>query len=176
MMQVQDELNTLNIKQTLSNYYPNMYAFVNYGTSAQRDEFNFLADKPWYTTNLWGVTLSVPIWTSGQNSALRSQAKISLEQSKNDLTQLEKGLKFQHITAKSNYNDAQDNYENSKQAVVISKDIYQKNQIKFKEGIISSLTLSQVQTQYLSSETQKISAMYNLIMAKIALDKISNKL
>ena len=44
MMQVQDELNELNIKQTLSNYYPNMYAFVNYGTSAQRSEFNIFND------------------------------------------------------------------------------------------------------------------------------------
>ena len=42
--------------------------------------------------------------------------------------------------------------------------------------MISSLDLSQVQTQYLSAETQYIQAMYNLVSAKIELDKITNKL
>ncbi|MFB0998267.1 MAG: TolC family protein, partial [Flavobacteriales bacterium] len=54
--------------------------------------------------------------------------------------------------------------------------IYNNYQYKFKEGLITSLDLSQIQTQYLSAETQYIQAIYNLINAKIELDKITNKL
>ncbi|MEN8810024.1 MAG: TolC family protein, partial [Flavobacteriales bacterium] len=74
------------------------------------------------------------------------------------------------------YGFAFDTYTTSKEAVAISKKIYNNYQIKFKEGLITSLDLSQIQTQYLSTQTQYIQAMYNLVSAKIELDKITNKL
>ena len=120
--------------------------------------------------------LSVPIFSSGSRNAKVAQANILLKQSENNLSQLEDGLKVQTKMAKNSYDNAYDTYLTSKKAVDISKKIYSNYQIKFKEGLITSLDLSQIQTQYLSAETQFIQAMYNLVSAKIELDKITNKL
>ena len=176
LLNQQMELGMLNLKYQKSLSLPTLSTFFQHKQTASRDKFTFFEDKPWYASNLWGVKLSIPIWSSGQSKALRNQAKIGLEQTKNSLVSLESGIKMQMISAGTNYDNAYDSYQTTKQTVKITKGIYEKNQIKFKEGIISSLILSQLQSQYLSAETQNISAMYNLIIAKIELDKISNKL
>ena len=176
LLSQQKELGMLNVKYQKSLLLPTLAAFYTHQQSAYRNEFNFFKDKPWYASNIWGVKLSIPIWSSLQSRALINQSKIGLKQTENSLSQLEKGLKIQLISAQTNYDNAFDLLEVSKQTLAITKGIYATNQIKFKEGMISSLALSQVQTQYLSAETQYIRSMYGLITAKVELDKISGKL
>ena len=105
-----------------------------------------------------------------------SQAKIQLKQSENSLAQLKESLSIQTEAAKSTYDNAFDTYTTSKEAVSISKKIYTNYQLKFKEKSISALDLSQTEAQYLAAQNQYIQAMYSLVVAKIELDKITNKL
>ncbi len=177
LLNQQRELNVLNVKYEQSQYLPSLNAFFTHQQNALRNDFDLLeSGQPWFPTTIWGLNLSVPIFSSGSRMAKVSQAKIELKQTENSLAQLEKGLSIQTQSAKINYDNAFETYETSKEAVAISKKIYNNYQIKFKEGLITSLDLSQIQTQYLSAQTQYIQAMYNLVSAKIELDKITNKL
>lgn len=177
LLNQQRELNVLNVKYEQSQYLPSLTAFFTHQQNALRNDFDLLqSGNPWFPTTIWGLNLSVPIFSSGSRMALVSQAKIELKQTENNLSQLEKGLSIQTQAAKTKYSNAFETYNTSKEAVAISKKIYDNYQIKFKEGLISSLDLSQIQTQYLSAQTQYIQSMYNLVTAKIELDKITNKL
>ena len=176
MMNKQLELGALNVKYEKSQYLPTLSAFISHSQQAMGNEFDAFSGGSWYPTTVWGLNLSVPIFSSGMKRAKVNQASISLLQSENDLSELEKGLIVQTQSAKANYDNAYDSYTTSQESVKISKKIYDNYQIKFKEGLINSLDLSQIQTQYLSAETQYIQAMYNLVNAKIELDKITNKL
>ena len=177
LLNQQRELNVLNVKYEQSQYLPLLNAFFTHQQNALRNDFDLLeSGQPWFPTTIWGLNLSVPIFSSGSRSSKVSQAKIQLKQTENSLSQLEKGLSIQTQSAKTNYDNAFDTYTTSKEAVSISKKIYNNYQIKFKEGLITSLDLSQIQTQYLSAQTQYIQSMYNLVSAKIELDKITNKL
>lgn len=176
LLNKQLELGRLNVKYEKSQYLPTLSAFFTHQQQALRNDFNFFENKPWYPTTIWGLNLSVPIFSSGARNAKVAQAQISVKQTENSLAMLEAGLNLQIQSAKFSYNNAYDSYLTSKQAVDISRKIYTNYQIKFKEGLITSLDLSQVQTQYLSAETQYIQAMYGLISAKIELDKLTNKL
>jgi len=177
LLNQQRELNVLNVKYEQSQYLPSLNAFFTHQQNALRNDFDLLeSGQPWFPTTIWGLNLSVPIFSSGSRSSKVSQAKIQLKQTENSLSQLEKGLSIQTQSAKTNYDNAFDTYTTSKEAVSISKKIYNNYQIKFKEGLITSLDLSQIQTQYLSAQTQYIQSMYNLVSAKIELDKITNKL
>lgn len=176
LLNKQLELGKLNVKYEKSQYLPTLSAFFTHQQQALRNDFDFFENKPWYPTTIWGLNLTVPIFSSGARNAKVAQAQISVKQTENSLAMLEAGLNLQIQSAKFNYNNAYDSYLTSKQAVDISRKIYTNYQIKFKEGLITSLDLSQVQTQYLSAETQYIQAMYGLISAKIELDKLTNKL
>ena len=54
----------------------------------------------------------------------------------------------------------------------ITKSIRDKTLIKYKEGISSSLEVTQTQNQYPNSETDYLSAMLELLNAKSRLDKV----
>lgn len=176
MMNQQLKLGALNVQYEKSKYLPTLSAFISHSQQAMGNEFNAFSGGTWYPTSVWGLNLAVPIFSSGMRRAVVNQASISLSQTENNLSELKKGLSVQTSMAKSNYDNAFDTYTTSKEAVKISKKIYNNYQYKFKEGLITSLDLSQIQTQYLSAETQYIQAIYNLINAKIELDKITNKL
>ena len=177
LLNKQLELSKLNVKYEKSQYLPTLSAFFNHQQQALRNDFNLLdGTKPWFPTTIWGLNLSVPIFSGGSKNAKVAQAQIAVKQNENSISLFNQGMAVQIQSAKFAFDNAYDNYLTSKESVSISKKIYNNFQIKFKEGMISSLDLSQVQTQYLSAETQYIQAMYGLINAKIELDKISNKL
>lgn len=176
LLKQQMELQMLNVKYEKSRSLPNLAAFFTHQQSAFRNQFDFLDNKPWYPTTLWGLKMNIPIWSSGQSGALKQQAKIQLKQTENQLKLLESGLGVQVNVAKSNFNNAYDSYLSQKEAVSISKKIYDKYQIKFKEGVINSLELTQSQSQYLQSQTNHIKAMFDLINTKVELDKLTNNL
>lgn len=177
LLDKQRELNVLNVKYEKSQYLPSLSAFFSYQQNALRNNFNlFDASKPWYPTKVWGLNLSVPIFSGGTKASKVSQAKIQLKQSENSLAQLKESLSIQTEAAKSTYDNAFDTYTTSKEAVSISKKIYTNYQLKFKEKSISALDLSQTEAQYLAAQNQYIQAMYSLVVAKIELDKITNKL
>lgn len=176
LLKQQIELQMLNVKYEKSRSLPNLAAFFTHQQSAFRNKFDFFADKPWYPTTLWGLKMNIPIWSSGQSGALKQQAKIQLKQTENQLTLLEAGLGVQINTATSNFKNAYDTYLAQKEGVEISKKIYDKYQIKFKEGVVSSMDLTQAQSQYLQSQTSYIKAMFDLINTKVELDKLTNNL
>ena len=176
MLNQQLKLGALNVQYEKSKYLPTLSAFISHSEQAMGNKFDAFSGGTWYPTSVWGLKLAVPIFSSGMRRAVVNQASISLLQTENDLSELKKGLSVKTSMAKSNYDNSFDTYTTSKEAVNISKKIFSNYQYKFKEGLITSLDLSQIQTQYLSAETQYIRAMYNLINAKIELDKITNKL
>ncbi len=53
----------------------------------------------------------------------------------------------------------------------LAGEIIRINNIKYKEGLISSLDLSQAESQYFDAQQKYFQAIYELLNSKIALDK-----
>src|SRR5690606_11849788 len=139
---------------------PRLSAFVNYGTSANSDDFSFFnGDQTWYQSSLLGVSLNIPIFSSGQRSAASQRTKIALDQAKTDLERTKQQIKLDLTTAQSNYLFAINNYENSKKNLALAERVENKNQIKFTEGLSSSFELRQAQTQLYTAQQQYFQAM-----------------
>lgn len=176
LLQTQIELKGLNVKYEKSRAYPSLGAFFTHQQSAFRNKFDFFNNRPWYPTTLWGLKLTIPIWSSGQQKAMVNQAELDLKQNENQLEMMEDGLRLQVANAKTNFQNAQDEYKLQEEAINTAKKIYDRHQIKYKEGFISSMLLTQAQTQYINAQSTFISTMFNLVNARIELDKITNKL
>ena len=118
----------------------------------------------------------MPIFTSLQGSARMSQAKMELAKTKNAVVITEKSLKMQADIAKSDYINAISSYNNSKGNVDLTKGIYDRTLIKYKEGMVSSFELNQSKQQQLQAEGQRIQSIINVLNKKIALDKAYSNL
>lgn len=154
---------------------PSLSAFINGGYAGNSDEFSFLdSDQRWFGSSLLGVSLNIPIFSSGQRSAKTQRAKINLEKAENDLTETERQLKFQIASAKSNYQFTIEQLNTSKENLELAERIERKNQTKFFEGISSSFDLRQAQQQLYKSQQEYLQAMLDVITNKVALETLLN--
>ncbi|MEZ4882051.1 MAG: TolC family protein [Flavobacteriaceae bacterium] len=158
-----------------SKFLPRLSAFVNYGTSANDNEFTFFnGDQKWYQSSVLGVTLNIPIFSSGMRSAASQRTRIALDQAKTDLEQTQQQIKLDLTTAQSNYQFAIENFSNSKKNLALAERIEGKNQIKFTEGLSTSFDLRQAQTQLYSAQQQFFQSMLTLINEKANLETVLN--
>ncbi len=165
----------LELKLEKSRALPSLSAFINYGTQANADSFTFFdGDQLWFQSSIFGVNMSVPIFSSGGRGAKTQRAKIALEKAETQFIQTVEQINLVLNTAKSNYQFAIENYENSKKNLALAERIENKNQIKFSEGIASSFELRQAQTQLYSAQQNNLQAMLNVIITKAELETVLN--
>lgn len=158
-----------------SKFLPSLSAFVNYGTSANSDDFSFFnGNQIWYQSSVLGVSLNIPIFSSGMRSAASQRTKIALDQAETDLEQTKQQIKLDLTTAQSNYQFAIENFENSKKNLALAERIEGKNQIKFTEGLSTSFDLRQAQTQLYSAQQQFFQSMLTVINEKANLETVLN--
>jgi outer membrane protein TolC len=163
------------LKYEKSKSLPSLTAFINGGYIANSDLFAFTnADQKWLGSSLLGVSLNVPIFSSGMRSAKTQRAKIEFEKAVENLTETEQQLKLQIASARSNYQFAIEEYQNKKENLNLAERIEQKNQTKFFEGISSSFDLRQAQTQLYTAQQQLLQAMLDVINKKADLETVLN--
>lgn len=166
MMRTQEDLSTMNLKREKSMALPSLTAYYRHLGQVNAPEFNFLFP------DLVDVTLSVPIFSSGMRAARVAEAKIALEKTSNQREQVQQSLTIGYQQAKISYTKALDDYRSLKESVDLSQKIYNKTLIKYKEGVASSLDLTQAQNQYLTTESNYYNAILNLFNAQTALERL----
>lgn len=164
------------LKLERSKALPSLGAAVNFGYNAFNDQFQFFSqNQKWLNYSNLGLSLNVPIFSSGGRSSRTQQAKIALEQSKTQLTETEQKLKLEFERAKSDYEFSLEQLTTSKSNLNLAERIENKNQIKFKEGLSSSFDLTQAQEQLYAAQQKYLEAMLSVINKKAALEKLFNK-
>ncbi len=165
------------LKLEKSKAIPTLDAFLNGGYSGNNENFRFLKNsQEWFGSFLLGVSMKIPIFSSGMRSAATQRAKINLEKAEDDLTETEQKLKLQIANAKSEYKFAIEDYQNKQDNLGLAERIEQKNQTKFFEGISSSFDLRQAQTQLYTTQQELLQAMLDVINKKAALETVLNEI
>jgi outer membrane protein TolC len=88
---------------------------------------------------------------------------------KEQLQLQEKQLRYNLVNANLQYKSQMENVE-------VSKRVYTSTENKFKQGMASSLELTQSNSFYLQAENNYVSALMNLLQTKLALDKLLNNM
>ncbi len=169
------EFDELLVKFEKTKGMPSLNAFVNYSQFANNDNFIFFEnDGDWFDSSLFGVSLKIPIFSSLQRSSRTQQAKINLKQSEIDRNETSEKLKLQVSTAKNKYQFALDQFQTSSQNLILAERIAEKEQIKFFEGLSSSINLTNVQNQLFSIQQVYIQSILEIIYTKVELENALN--
>lgn len=174
LLKTQVMLNELDMKNQRMGYYPSLGAFFTQQYQALRNDFDFFADKPWYPATIWGIQLNIPIFSSGMRKAKVEQAKLNIEKSQIQLEQLDQSLQLRLFSLVNEYTTSSESVKTQKASLALADDIQRKSLIKYKEGVISSLELTQAQNQYLSAQSNYINALYALVNAQAEIDHLLN--
>ncbi|MEJ1221676.1 TolC family protein [Sediminicola sp. 1XM1-17] len=163
------------LKLAKSRALPTLNAFLNYGSTAFSQNFDFFSgDQEWYDSSVLGFDLSIPIFSSFKRSATTARAKIALEKAKTQLEEAKENIRLQLENAKSEYLFAIEQYDTSKDNLALAERIEHKNQVKYTEGLASSFELRQAQTQLYTAQQEYLQSMVGVINKKTALETIIN--
>lgn len=170
-------LSLLTLKMNKVASIPSVSGFFSHQQTALRNEFNLLSsDKPWYPSTFWGVNINIPIFTSGESHSITKQSELNLKKAENTLRAVKEGLKQQVHQASKEYSLALIALENNQENLSLSQKILKNTTTKFKEGVKSGLDLAQAQNQEISAQNKLAQSKFNLLLAKLTLDKLMNKL
>jgi outer membrane protein len=171
-----EKLAWLNVRRERYLYYPSLSASLNYAENAMRSEFNFFDfSQDWYPTSILGFSLNIPIFNSGMKHARVQQAIYQFQKSGITKKQVEQGLLLEYNQSKSDFVTAYEKYLTLKDNMVLAENIYKRTLIKYREGVSSSMELTQAQNQYFTVQGNYINAMFDLLNNKSKLDKILSK-
>ena len=173
LIETQEGLAELGFKRQNSAYLPTIAAFATYQKSAMRNEFDiFDSSQDWFPTTIVGLSINIPVFSSGMRMAQVSKARLELEKTRTVKMQVSEGLRLNYQQSLLNLKTAHDNYQTEKKNLELTERIYNRTTVKYREGVASSLDLTQVQNQYLSTQSNYFRAMVEMLNAKAELERL----
>lgn len=173
----QEQLAYMDMKLKQTEYMPNLSAFFTMDFTAQRDEFNlFDTEEDWYKASAVGLSLNIPVFSSGLRMAGVAQKRIAWEQAKNTREFAARGLKVEFMQAQYDLANAYEKYNREKKNLQLAQKVVNTTETKYNEGLAGSLELTQVNDQFLQTLSNYTSAMVEVLNAKVTLDKLMNKI
>ena len=169
IMSTNEKISELNLKRQKTMFLPTISAFYRHEEQTNAPSFNFALK------DLIGATVSIPIFSSGQRLSQLHQAKFNLDKTRLGLEDVAQGLILDYEKARSDYQTSLSNYKSNKESMELSKRVYNRTAIKYREGVSTSFELTQIQNQYLTSESNYYNSILSLLNAKAKLDRILNK-
>ncbi len=175
VLEAQRDLLRLNVKRFKAQRLPTIAAFYAYQNTAYQFDWDWLKDATWYDAQNVGVSVSIPLISSGQQGAVIKQAKLELTKMENTLEYAQRAFNIQFTNAINDLNTKNTNYGNAKKSLKIAEKIFDRTTVKYKEGLSSSFELSQMKNQVLQSQGKYIQSLFDVLSAKAELDKLQNK-
>ncbi|MCB0705439.1 MAG: TolC family protein [Saprospiraceae bacterium] len=161
-------LNELNIKLNKSEYLPKLYAFGSYQASLYANE---LSTGQWFPTSLVGLRLQVPIFDGLNKKAKVQRTKLDLEVAQSQIAELEQYIYFEVENARIAYLNASETVGSRRKNLDLANRIYETTQIKYREGVGSSLEMNQAEQSLFTSQQNYNQALYDLLVAKMDYEK-----
>ncbi|NCA75685.1 MAG: TolC family protein [Alphaproteobacteria bacterium] len=171
-----DYLTLMQYKLSKTTYQPTLSGFLGASTSAQRNTWSFFNSKEvWYPTVNFGISLQIPIWSSGGRKYAVDQARLNVEKTKVTDEKMRVGLELQVATVRTEFNNAYTIYKNKEKGFETALRIYEKTMEKYQQGMVGSTDLNQRYQQFLSANSDYMQSIYALLSQKIKLSKLLEK-
>jgi len=182
-------LQQLNIRNNYAAALPSLVAVGSTGRSTQSPNIGGLfktntaiADNGqfgpdgWYSYTFVGVTMNVPIFSGLQRTYRIQQEKITLNKVENALRQVKSGVDLEVRQAILTYQNTSKSLEAQRMNVSLAENISRVTQVKYEQGVGSSLEVMDAETALREAQVNYQSSLYEVLLAKLSLDKAYGKL
>ncbi len=153
-------------------FLPKLTGFMNWSKTAYGNDANlFASGVDWYKSSLWGLKLTVPVFSSGMRLSRLQQARMDVEKAENDRKLLDQTLRKDYLTAVSDLENSLTQYKNAEDNKALAAKILDKTTIKYNHGLSSSTELAQTESQYVSAQRSWVQAVMELLNARLNYEK-----
>lgn len=168
-------LNELNTKRFTMGYLPSLSAFAVHQQVLQRDDLFDAAQPGFFPTTIVGLKLNVPIFDGFDKAAKIKKSKIDVQKFQLQLNDLERNITLQVTNARATYSNATERLVNQDKNLALAEKILKTTRIKYREGVGSSLEMTQAEQELYRTQANRLNALYELVVAKADLDKALGK-
>lgn len=166
LMQQQLVLNKLNVKRYQLGKYPNLVGAFTYQQNNFGEKINYNR-KSWYDNAFIAVQMNIPIFSGFANDAKIQKAKIEQFKTENTLRNVENLINLEVTQTRLRYMRAYDMVNQQLENLQLATRILNITTIKYKEGVGSNLELITANQDLKTTQTNYLSAVYDLLVAKI---------
>lgn len=164
VLQQQLVLNQYNVKRYQYGKYPSLSA----GWVYQQNNFGETIDySTWYGNSFISLQLNIPIFSGFSNNAKIQKARIEQIKTETTIQNSENMMKLEVIQTRLRYMRALEYVQQQKENLELANRILKTTNIKYQEGVGSNLELITATQDLKTTETNYLSALYDLLVAKL---------
>jgi outer membrane protein TolC len=161
-------LSDYNIENFKTGYLPSLRGFAGYQYQYQGDDFK---SGFWAPTGFVGLTLNVPIYDGGFKRSQIDRATITRQQVQVQRSTVQRLIDLEVENARATYLSSQERLKDREDNLALAQRIYDTTQVKYREGVGSSLEVNQAEQALYTSQTNRLQAIYDVLQAKVALEE-----
>jgi len=149
---------------------PVIKANANIQETLSRDKFFSKTEPGFIPGGYVGLSLEYAILDGKSRKSQQQRARIRQEKKRLDLEDFKRGMQLEVLNTQTQLGRARKTLSDRKKALELSEEIYRKTNIKFSEGVGSSLEVSQAEISLYEAQSDYISAMYAVVDANTEFD------
>ncbi|MGX7688857.1 TolC family protein [Flectobacillus roseus] len=176
MLQTQDRLAQLDLKNQKAGYLPKVFLTSTYGYSTGRPQFGDLLTKPWFNAATVGFSIQVPIFDGFAKKYKIIQAANSVQKIKENFNFLQNSIDLQVKQGQITLKNAYETLQEQKHNMDLAKEVVRVTKIKYEQGVGTNLELVNAESSYKEAQNNYFATLYNVLIAKVDLDKAKGKL
>lgn len=168
-----DQLNETR-KMQIAQYYPTLSASFSYQWNAMNNDFRFSKYK-WDPYSLFGLTLSIPVFSGGKRLNNVRQTRMNLEQLDLQRIDTERNLTVSARQSSDQMNTSLKQYTAARAGVEEAEKSYTITMERYNTGVGTLLEINDAQLSLTQARLNLNQAIYNYLIANSAFDKTLGK-
>lgn len=173
-------LGKLDKKRYQMGYLPKLIGFYQHQQMTMRPEFNFFQsdltpNNSWIPSDLFGLQVQWTLFDGLNAQSKIREVQLKINKAETDLQAFENAASMEWKNAQNMVMLQLQQAALQKENMDLAQDIYQKTQIKFQEGVGSTLEMTQAESELKNAQINYLNAVYDLVMAKIDYHKATGK-
>lgn len=173
-------LGKLDKKRYQMGFLPRLVGFYQHQQMTMRPEFNFFQsnltpNNNWVPSDLFGLQIQWTLFDGLNSQSKIREVQYKINKAETDLQAFENAAGMEWKNAQNMVMLQLQQAALQKENMNLAQDIYQKTQIKFQEGVGSTLEMTQAESELKNAQINYLNAVYDLVMAKIDYNKATGK-
>lgn len=169
-------LSEMDVENNKRGYYPTVAAFAGYGYNTGRNKFSQLFTSPWFNNANIGLNVSIPVFDGFAKKYKIQQAKFTVDKVKQSMSLVEQSIDLQIRSANITIINGLETLKNQKRNLDLAQEVVRVSKIKYQSGTGSNIEVINAESALKESQTNYFASLYDLLLAKIDLDKAKGKL
>lgn len=170
LLQTQKKLKIEDLKYAKYSFMPTVSGFGSYNMNFLNNDGLKLYSKN-YPNSLAGLSVVIPLSQGGKRLMNIRQSKFQIQKTDLDITETENNINAEYAGAIANYNSNLANYYSLKENLSMANEVYEIIDLQYRAGIKTYLEVVIAQSDLRTSQINYYNALYQLLAAKIDLQK-----